>query len=311
MSFNETAVKSDIRRETKRRGECVIISNPCAGSGRCEVLLEAALKRFDEEGLRYRVIKTERPYHATELALAALEGGAETLIVAGGDGTLREVASALAGKEGVEVCILPFGTGNDFASALNIPTDPREAAELALYGEAKKCDLARANSTVYTNVCGLGFDVEVLKRVEKHKKGRKGMLPYALGIIDALFNRKKIRARISIDGGETLELDTLLITLCNGRRFGGGMLVAPDASAGDGLIDVMIVKWIGFFKMIVLLPLFLKGGHIGKKPVIHCRARSIRVETQDENTVETDGELIERTPLLCEILPASINVVRP
>ena len=54
-----------------------------------------------------------------------------------------------------------------------------------------------------------------------------------------------------------------------------------------------------------------KGGHIGKKPVIHCRARSIRVETQDETTVETDGELIESTPLLCEILPAAINVVRP
>lgn len=310
MLIEEGAVRCATAGSCPDNGECVIIENPTAGSGDCDKLLGRALDRFEKAGLRFSVIKTQRPGEATELAEKALLSGAKTIIAAGGDGTIREVVSALAYKD-VTVGLLPFGTGNDFASALSIPTDPYEAAALILNGTAKKTDLAAANGTIFTNVCGIGFDVEVLRRVEKHKKGRKGMFPYALGIIDALFHRKKLRARIAFDGEEPTELDALLITMCNGKRFGGGMLVAPDACSDDGLFDVCIAKWLGFFRMIVLLPLFLKGGHIGKKPVIYRRASAVSVTVEGTHTVETDGELIESTPLEARILPGALNIIRP
>ena len=210
------------------------IVNPVAGSGRCSALFERAKAVFEEKKARFEYFFTDSPGHAEKLAADALLRGVKTIVAVGGDGTVREVASALCEK-GAALGILPFGTGNDLASALSIPAEPEAAAELILSGKARATDLGRANGRVFTNVCGLGFDADVLARTEKHKKGRTGMLPYLLGIVDSVLHKRKIRAHISIDGGAEQELDALIITACNGKRFGGGMLVAPEAKQDDGL----------------------------------------------------------------------------
>lgn len=286
------------------------IVNPVAGSGRCISLFERAKAVFEAKKAKFECFFTESPGHAEKLAADALLRGVKTIVAVGGDGTVREVASALCEK-GAALGILPFGTGNDLASALSIPTEPEAAAELILSGEAKATDLGRANGRVFTNVCGLGFDADVLARTEKHKKGRTGMLPYLLGIVDAVLHKRKIRAHISIGGGAEQELDSLIITACNGKRFGGGMLVAPEAKQDDGLFDICMAKYLGFFRLITLLPCFIKGKHINKKPVIYTRAKRITVRTDGENTVQLDGELIEKTPLVCEIVKNAVRVFRP
>ena len=289
----------------------VFIVNPIAGAGLAEELFARAEKKLRALGMAYRVMRTERPGQASELAKQAIEDGARYIISVGGDGTLSEISSAVCGQEDVKLGILPFGTGNDFAACVSIPTEPEEAAELIFRGTAKRTDLGSANGRIFTNVAGFGFDVDVLRSVEEHKgRGGRGMLPYVLGILDAILHRKKIHCRVSIDGQEQ-ELDALIVTACNGSRFGGGMIVAPEAVPDDGLFDICIARWVGFFRLVTLLPKFIKGKHIGKKPVIYCRAKSLTVTTEGKFTVELDGELNESTPLECRILPGAMNIVRP
>ena len=285
------------------------VVNPIACSGKCKAYFEIAKAVFDKRKTEYTVFYTEYHGHAEQLALSAA-AGFDVVVAVGGDGTVREVASALNVSKST-LGILPFGTGNDFAGVLQIPTQPEAAAKLLLDGEAKLTDLGFANGRIFANVCGVGFDVDVLERTEKHKKGRKGMLPYMLGIVDAVLHKKKIHAFVSLDGGEETALDALMIDVCNGRRFGGGMLVAPKAELDDGLFDVCIAKYLGFFRIITLLPSFIKGKHINNKAVTYTRAKTVRIRTDEECTVQLDGELIERAPLECRISAGAIRLIRP
>lgn len=307
--MDESRVFSDKDAQTNTARLAVIL-NPTAGSGECPLLFEAAKAVFDENGALYDIFITEHVGHAEELAADALKAGYKTVIAAGGDGTVREIAAALCGTDAA-LGILPFGTGNDLASALLIPEEPKKAAELILFGKKKPTDLGRANGRVFANVCGVGFDVDVLECTKKHKKGRKGMLPYLLGIVDAIVHRRRLHAHISLDGAQETELDALVIDICNGRRFGGGMMVAPEAKQDDGLFDVCIAKYIDLFQMITLLPTFIKGKHIDKKPIIYTRAKRVRVRLEGENTVQLDGELIEKAPLECEIIAGAAGIIRP
>ena len=296
--------------ETGSRRRLAFIINPVACSGKCSTLFESAKAVLDAKNASYEVFITDFPGHAEELARSAVEAGFDVIAAVGGDGTVREVASALNGSAAA-LGILPFGTGNDFASILEIPTQPEEAIELILGGKAKPTDLGMVNGRIFANVCGVGFDVDVLERTEKHKKGRKGMLPYLLGIVDAVLHKKKLRARISLDGGDEIALDALIIDICNGRRFGGGMLVAPKAEMDDGLFDVCYAKYIGFFRIISLLPSFIKGKHINNKAVTYTRARTVCVQTEEDCTVQLDGELIERAPIDCRIIAGAVRMIRP
>lgn len=289
----------------------VFIVNPVAGTGRCMELFAQAEAHFKAQNVRYRVLNSEYSGHSVELAKQAIAKGERFIVAVGGDGTVNEVVSAVYGVPDLTFGILPFGTGNDFASSLNIPTDPEAAAALLLEGQVKRCDLGLANGRVFTNVCGLGFDVDVLQSVEKNKKGKQGMLPYIMGIVGAILHRSRIGCRIKIDDNEEIAMDALIITACNGRRFGGGMLVAPEAKQDDGVFDICIAHSVGLFRLIGLLPKFVKGKHIDKKPVIYTRGRKITVQTDGEFVCEVDGELILKTPLTCEVLPGALPIIRP
>ncbi|MBR3297877.1 MAG: diacylglycerol kinase family lipid kinase [Clostridia bacterium] len=292
------------------RRRLAFIVNPTAGSGKCAERFEKVEAFFAKKGVPFEVFYTRAAGHAEELAARCVRDGYETIVSVGGDGTLRETASALAGTNAV-LGVLPFGTGNDFASVLRIPENDEAAAELLISGEAKPTDLGMANSRLFANVCGIGFDVDVLARTERHKKGRSGMLPYLLGIVDAILHKRRVRCRITLDGGEELVKDALLVDICNGRRFGGGMLVAPGAEPDDGLFDVCIADYLGFFRILTLLPSFIKGRHINNRRVIYTSASSVRVVTDEENIVQLDGELIESTPLECRLLPGAVRILRP
>ncbi|MBR4634931.1 MAG: diacylglycerol kinase family lipid kinase [Clostridia bacterium] len=289
----------------------VFIVNPIAGTSLCEKQFAEAERQLKAMGAEYAVRYSEYAGHSVELAKQALAEGRKFIVAVGGDGTVNEIASVLAGVPGVKFGILPFGTGNDLASVLGIPTDPAEAAKLILNGKAVPCDLGTANGKVFANICGLGFDVDVLRSVDKHKKGHQGMLPYLIGIMDALRHRTKVHARITTDGGEKMELDAMMITVCNGQRFGGGIRIAPEARSDDGLFDICIIKWIGLPTVLGLLPKAINGKHLGKKPVIYTRAKKVEITTDEELLCETDGETVLSTPLTCEIMPGALSIVRP
>lgn len=291
----------------------LFIVNKTAGSGAAEEKFEYVTARLDELGVEYSVRFTARKGHATDIALAAAEKGESMIVAVGGDGTVREVASALIFSDTV-LGILPFGTGNDLVKPLGIPTEPEEALTVLLKGSVRSMDACRANGQCFFNIAGIGFDVDVLVETERYKaKHKSGMLPYFLGIVSSLVHKKAIPLRITVDG-EVTEGKMLLVNAANGTHFGGGMKVAPDADPFDSYFDVIMVKYVGLLRFVCLLPGFIKGKHVKVKKIVTVKtARRVRIEACDgrEYPIQLDGEIDEVTPVDFELLKGAVRIITP
>lgn len=285
------------------------IVNPVAGSGRAKEWFEKAAEEMTRRGVDFSFDYTERKEHGMELAAAARERGEQAVIAVGGDGTAREVACSLI-NSGIPMGVFPFGTGNDFGSALGLKVDPMEALEDLLNAVPTVIDAAQANDSVYINAAGTGFDVDVIIHTEKYKRRYYGMVPYLLGIFKSLLYLKWDHFTITADG-ETFEEDAILVDACNGRRLGGGIKVAPIAELNDGMLDVCIVKKLGRLGVLRVLPSVVKGKHLDSRHVRYFKAKEVRLESTRQNILNLDGELGSSTPVTFKILPGALTLLLP
>lgn len=235
------------------------IVNPAAGNGRAEKAVALLESEMQSRGLAYRILRTERPGHGTELARdATMQDDCEAVISVGGDGTAYEVACGLLGSA-TPMGIIPSGTGNDLIKTLGTPRDVKEALSFILSRQARPIDVGRLNDRLFLNVSGTGFDVAVLECMEDAKKIAHGIWPYLIGILRAIFHYKPVHVAWTVDG-VTQERDVLLCAVANGRFIGGGIPICPDAVPDDGLLDLIVVenkpRW--------LIPFYLPGLLLGK-----------------------------------------------
>ena len=283
------------------------IVNPVAGAGRAGSGFRQICGELDRRGMDYGFEFTRGPGHGAALAKEALSRGEEYIIAAGGDGTVGEVASAMAGS-GRIMGILPLGTGNDFSKALGLCTDPLGALDTVLQDNPVPTDAGMANDRLFVNVAGMGFDVDVLLNVDKYKEKFRGMLPYLIGIAKSLMGLRSLHLTID-DGERKFSRDVTIISVGNGTHFGGGMNVTPHADPRDGLLDICIVRKVSKLRFMRLLPLFIKGRHTHRKEVEYFRAKEIFVECDKPCIIDCDGELINSTPVRFRILPGALNLL--
>ena len=135
------------------------------------------------------------------------------------------------------------------------------------------------------------------------------MLPYLLGIVDALIKKKVIKIKIVCDEMKE-EINSLLTVVGNGKRFGGGIKFTPISKTDDGLFDVCCVRNISLLTFLFLLPFAMKGKHLRFKPVEYFRTKRIRIESEENYDVEIDGELGLTTPIEYSIIPGALKVIR-
>ncbi len=288
-----------------------LICNPTAKSGEASLVKQAAAALLQHAGIAVTVYTTEHPGHATELAKKAVSEGFDTVVSVGGDGTLRETAQALTHTD-VTLGLIPCGTGNDFAKTLHIPTDPKAAVDALLHGEDRWIDVGMANDQMFFNVAGIGFDVDVLDYAEAYKpKYKNGSTAYLRALLKALFGMKLRRAKITFEDG-TMEKNVLLIAAGNGRFFGGGMEVTPNADPSDGLLDICIVHDVDLYGILTVLPKFLKGKHLGQKRyVTYRKEKSCVFECEPVSRMEVDGERMYGTPVTFRIMEHALKVRVP
>ena len=237
------------------------------------------------------------------------------MLALGGDGTVREVACGLIGSE-VPLALIPCGTGNDLARALHIPTQADAARPIALGGQVRDMDAATANDMLYFNVAGFGFDVDVLDETEYFKtRCRNGSIAYLRGLFAAIKHLKSRKTQITWtdeNGAEQqIERNVLLIAAGNGTHFGGGMNVTPKADPFDGLLDICVIHDVTKAALLRVLPLFLRGKHLGTRYVTYFRAREATAVCDPVSRIETDGEVMPGTPVTFHIQPGRIRVVAP
>ena len=284
------------------------ICNPTAGNGRAKKIGGQVQETLKKKGLPCRMVWTDCPGHATQLAQAARMAGAETVLSIGGDGTAWEVAKGLLGSSSA-LGIIPAGTGNDFVKTIGVPQNPMRALEHMLSHPPKKTDVGELNGQMFLNEIGTGFDVSVLDYAARAKKYCRGLLPYLYGVLQTLFRFQSVPITYTVDEGEEVTQDAFVVAVANGGCIGGGIHIAPDAQADDGLLDVVVVEKIPGRKLISRL-IGLMRGKILTFPESHFfRAKNVRFSAPGMR-LNVDGEIIAEKSASARILPGALLVHR-
>ena len=285
-----------------------VICNPTAGNGRGKktgLRIEEMLKKL---GKAYRLLWTERPGHASVLAREAAQAGAETVLAVGGDGTAFETAQGLLGTD-TALGIIPAGTGNDFIKTLGTPKKPEEALEFVLSHTPLKTDAATINGRMFLNEVGAGFDVSVLDWAAKAKKYCRGLLPYLYGVIKTLFRFRSIPITLAVDGGGEETRDAFVVGVANGGIIGGGIPIAPEAKADDGLLDVVLIDKVEKRHLLARLAGLMRGRVLTFPETHFVRAKNVTFSAPNMR-VNIDGEIVAMPQAQVCILPGALWVYR-
>ena len=288
-----------------------LIINPVAANGNASRTARELIASMAARDIPHVIRETKGRGDASTIAADWVHEGADSVWCLGGDGTVQETAQGLAGTE-TALGIIPGGTGNDFASMFGLAAgDPWRALNVQLGATPHRVDAAMVNDRWFINICGMGFDVDTLIHTEKAKRYSKGMLAYLIGVSRAIATHKDITVEITADG-QTTEQKLLMVAVCNGRRFGGGMNVAPEASITDGLFDLILIHPVSKLGILRLLPGFIKGKHLSLPMVELKRCSDVRiVQGADTMTVNVDGELMRCNDVRFHIQPMALNVLAP
>ena len=284
-----------------------LFANPASAGGRALAALPAVETELTHLGVQYRVVDTRGVDHARDEARRAAEDG-ETVVAVGGDGLVGCMAGALRGGAGA-LAIIPSGRGNDFARVLKIPTEPREAARVAVDGTERTLDVGLANGRPFVGIASLGFDSDA-NRIANEAKLVRGNLVYLYAALRALAGWKHARFRVTVDGAER-EVVGYSVAVGNSKAYGGGMFVFPHAELDDGKLDVLTISAHSKLRWLTHVPKAFKGtGH--DHPNGHFDVGEvIEVVADRPFTVYADGDPIAELPLTVTIDKASLRVVVP
>ena len=195
----------------------------------------------ERHGERAEVFVTERTGHACELAKASVARGARLVVAWGGDGTINDVASALAFGDRAAMGIIPAGSGNGLARALGIVTRPERALMDAMTAEPRRIDVGELGGRLFVNVAGVGFDAHVAAAFNAPDNPVRGLTGYALLTARGLVSYTPRRYRIT-SRGRTRSVRALLVAVANGTEFGNQIRISPGSSVDDGVLDLVVVE---------------------------------------------------------------------
>ena len=284
------------------------IVNPAAGSGFALTAMQKLEKKLTEKNISYRVYQTEMPGHATSIAAELAQKEEITAVVSvGGDGTAGEVAAGLTGTDKA-MGIIPAGTGNDFIKSAGIPNDPDKALDILLNGKTERIDTGIVNDRFFLNVCGTGFDVTVLDYAENEKKKHRGLTPYLLGLIKAIFHYKSVSLRVTADG-ESEEGKYLICSIANGRYIGGGIPICPESDISDRKLDLVMIRNIRRWQIPFYLPGLMFSRDLKFGITRHRKAESIVIEGKDMR-INIDGDILSMSRAEFRINPGSLMLIR-
>jgi YegS/Rv2252/BmrU family lipid kinase len=301
----------------------VLVVNPQSAGGKTErrwpqlrATIHEAFGPFDE---RF----TRAAGDGTRLTREALAAGADLIVAVGGDGTINEVVNGFfdgtrALNPAAGLGIVPAGTGGDFIKTLSVPRDTYAAAA-ALTLRPRPIDVGRLEYTDgrgqravrhFINIASFGIGGLVDRYVNQSSKLLGGKLSFALATLKAGARYRNANVRLTIDGGIPREGRVYSVAVANGRYFGGGMKIAPNAALDDGYFDVVTLGDLSFGEVLLRGIDIYSGRHLLNPKVSVTRARRVEAAATDgaEVLLDVDGEQPGRLPATFELLPGALKV---
>lgn len=308
--------------------ETLVVVNERAGGGamadvfrRAEHPLRDAIGAFD-------VAFTDGPGDCTKLVRSGLRAGVRRVIVAGGDGTVNEAVNGFFdGDEPVApeaaLGVLAGGTGGDLRKTLGIPNMEGALDVLrkdVAHGQRRRIDLGRlswlddagtSHIRRFINITSIGLGGLVDTYVGQLSRFLPGKLAYAAASARALATWSNPTYSVRIDDGEPMSVRAATIAICNGRYFGGGMMIAPGAELDDGAFDIVMTRNYSRLDVLRLSRVVYTGAHLADPRVTVTRARSFTADCSERVVLDVDGEPLGRLPARFDIQPAALDVIAP
>jgi diacylglycerol kinase (ATP) len=297
----------------------VFLVNPASENGATGRRWPEIAHLAAERGLRGETLISERPGQLPELARRAVAEGATLLVAVGGDGTVNEVANGIAGAKGVELAVIPRGTGWDFVRTHGIPRKLEGAIDTARTGPVRELDLGRATyrawagdeqSSYFANIGSAGMSGAVAKRANATTKALGGKLSYSWATFAVFARWRPGEMRVVVDGEERSgRMHDVVVAI--GRYFGGGMKICPEAAPDDGVFDVLLIGAVTKRDLVVTLPKIYRGTHLPHPKAELLRGRTVEVDGAEPVPIQLDGEQPGTTPVRFEIVPNALRLRVP
>jgi len=299
-----------------------IILNPVAGNGHAGQSLPEVKEMLNGLGIAYDIEHTTAPLHAVHIARTAAIDGYSIVVAMGGDGTINEVLNGLMegralGHKTTAMGVLGAGRGNDFAFGAGLPSSLERDCQIIAAGHRRLIDIGRvtvdgsADSRYFGNGIGIGFDTIVGFEAArmKHLSGFPAYLISALKTLFFYFTPPTVKIKLD---DEEFTQPALMISIMNGRRMGGGFMMAPNAKPDDGLLDYCIISYGNKLRLLGLMLNIMKGNQAGKKEVKTGCIRRIEITALDGMLpAHGDGETlcVEGKHIIAEIIPAALEII--
>lgn len=281
--------------------------NPTSGRGRALAAAAVVEQQLARAGWSVERVQGRDGPDAERRCRAAVADGVDAVVAVGGDGMAHLALQACAGTP-TPLGIVPTGTGNDLARALDLPlADPAASADLLLQSRVRTVDAVRTGNDWWACVLGTGFDGAVNDRANRMRWPR-GRRRYDLAVAAELRSYRPGRFVLHLDGVRS-EHDAMLVALGNAASYGGGMRVCPGAVVDDGLLDVVVVGPLSRTRFLRLFPRVFTGQHVADPAVTVRRAREVTLEGPAWATAYADGERLGGLPLTSTVVPGALHVI--
>lgn len=295
------------------RIDACLIFNPVAGQSDPEQDL-AQIREILEAEINLDIRFTTEDKGADEIAKEAIAQGATKIIASGGDGTLSIAAAALVGTN-IPLGVIPRGTANAFAAALEVPNTIEAACQTILGGVTRVVDAARCNNLPMVLLAGIGFEAETVKRADREAKNRFGILAYVMAGLQELRQMESFETEIETED-KIITVTAVAVTVANAAPPTSILAQGPAGVIfDDGLLDVTVVSPVSRAGAIAasyhLLQTALNENAVDREDIGYLRAKRVIVRTNPPQKVVLDGELIGNTPIDVECIPGGLTIFVP
>lgn len=298
------------RSSSKKR--LVFLINPGAGQRAAAKIKSLAPARFPAQAFRLEFLDLHDWREIQPLAREAARKGAFAVVAVGGDGTINQVAAALAGTR-CALGVVPAGTGNGFARALGVPLDAEGACAVLASGKVRAIDHVEMDQgRSYANMLGIGWDAWIAARANKLRWMNRvsGFLRYLAAAALCAHKTLPQRLRVELDG-KAVDGRFMVVAVGNSPQYGFGCTIAPDAKLDDGLLDVVLVPpmWPWTFA-VNSVRLFTQQPLLGAQ---FFKAKRVKIHSLENQplAIHLDGEPGGTTPASLRVRPKALNVIAP
>ena len=305
--------------------EIRVVVNPAAASGGAGRRIPEIARALHRADLAHEIAETKGAGDAARLVAEARRDGVDVCAIVGGDGTLNEACQAYLGDDGEPVpgpdlALIPAGTGGDFRKTFGLSDDLAEAVSRLKNAEPRPLDLGILEAVgddgnrvtrAFVNIMSFGIGGLTDRLVNEGPKWVGGRAAFFLGTLRAMLSYQNAPVAVRVDGRTVLEGPILNVAVANGKFFGGGMKIAPDADPSDGLFEVVALYDLTRAQGIALASKIYRGSHPGSPGVSVARGAVVEADALHpwgKVLIDMDGETPGRLPLKARIAPGALRI---